>query len=65
MRDNSDHCRGCGAQIVWLKTAAGRSMPVDAVSVEVGDREFDYARHMSHFATCPEAAAFRARKKTK
>ena len=26
-------CRGCGAQIIWIKTAAGKSMPCNAEAV--------------------------------
>lgn len=26
-------CKSCGAEIIWLKTAAGRNMPVDAEEV--------------------------------
>lgn len=26
-------CKGCGAEIVWIKTAAGKSMPCDANAV--------------------------------
>lgn len=48
-------CKSCGAPIFWLKTAAGRSMPVDSPSVQAGDTTFDGARHVSHFSTCPNA----------
>lgn len=39
-------CRGCGAPVYWITTAAGKAMPVDLDGV-------------SHFATCPQAAKFR------
>lgn len=52
-------CRGCGGEIVFLKTAAGRVMPADAETVEPGDEQFDHARHVSHFATCSKADQFR------
>ena len=47
-------CRepSCNARIVWLKTAAGKNMPVDADTVESDDTEYDSARHESHFRTC-------------
>ena len=48
-------CRSCQARIVWLKTAAGKNMPVDADTVEPEDTEYDAERHESHFATCPTA----------
>lgn len=57
-----ESCRGCGADIVWLKTAEGKSMPVNAETVEAGDQQFEHGRHISHFATCPEAGMFRKKK---
>ena len=59
----SAECRSCGEQIVWLKTHKGKSMPVDAYSVESGDALFERNRHISHFDTCPDADKFRAGKK--
>lgn len=44
-------CRSCGADVIWVKTPAGKWMPVDPA--EEGD-EF-----VSHFATCPDAAGWR------
>lgn len=53
-------CRSCRAQIVWLKTAAGKNMPVDADTVKPEDDEFDTDEgHISHFATCPERDTWR------
>ena len=43
---NVGRCRGCGASILWTRTAAGRHAPLDR---DGG----------SHFATCPDAATFR------
>jgi hypothetical protein len=39
-------CRGCGAEVYWIITAAGKRMPADPDG-------------QSHFATCPEASRFR------
>ena len=39
-------CKGCPAQIYWIRTEAGRVMPVNADGI-------------SHFVTCPSAAGFR------
>jgi len=52
-------CKGCGEQIVWFITDAGKKMPVDASSVEVGDVQYDRGRHVSHFSTCPKSNEFR------
>lgn len=56
-------CRAqdCRRRIVWLKTAAGKRMPVEADTVEPEDELFDPARHESHFATFPAAGQFRRR----
>ncbi len=48
-------CSSCRARIIWFKTAAGKNMPVDADTVEPGDEEYFPPRHISHFATCPNA----------
>ena len=52
-------CRSCNARMIWLDTAAGKSMPVDADSVAPDDVLFDKAKHMSHFVTCPNAKLHR------
>jgi hypothetical protein len=63
---NTAKCRSCGAYIVWLKTNAGNSMPVDADSLDEADflrgklPIFDAkAGHISHFATCKDADKWR------
>jgi len=33
----SDSCRSCGAAITWVKTSAGKTMPVDAEPVADGN----------------------------
>jgi hypothetical protein len=40
-------CKGCGARIVWAKTARGKRVP------------FDVATFDPHWANCPEAKQFR------
>ena len=55
-------CRSCRAEIVWLKTTGGKAMPVDAASVQEGDKLYSYTRHISHFASCPDAKKFRRAK---
>ncbi len=56
-------CRSCDADIVWLKTKAGKNMPVDADEDAVVDAEagrlFDRDEHTSHFETCPDAEKHR------
>jgi hypothetical protein len=57
-------CRTCQAEIVWVKTARGRSMPVDAGTIEKDDTgkypaEFDPDTMTSHFSTCKDADTWR------
>ena len=52
-------CSSCNAKIIWFKTEAGNWMPVDADTVEAEDEELDLSRHISHFATCKNAAQHR------
>ncbi len=54
-------CRSCNARIIWFKTAAGKNMPVVADTVEPGDEKLELPRHVSHFATCPQADQHRRR----
>jgi hypothetical protein len=56
-------CRSCQARIIFLKTAAGKNMPVDADTVEPDDDEFDSERHESHFVSCPNADKHRKPRK--
>jgi hypothetical protein len=52
-------CRACGAPIVFLKTRKVRQIPCDEGTVLPEDVYYDADRHVSHFATCPEAKHFR------
>lgn len=54
-------CKTCRARIIFLRTGAGKKIPVDADTVEPEDKTFDHERHVSHFATCSEADHFRRR----
>lgn len=56
-------CRSCNARIVFLPTSSGKSMPIDADTVEADDEEFEYGRHVSHFSTCKQANQHRRPRK--
>lgn len=58
-------CSGCGALIVWFRTASGKRMPVNAETTKPTDAEhqLDLKRHTSHFATCSKANEFRRSRK--
>lgn len=48
-------CKKCGEPIVWLKTKAGKNIPVDG---DVFDGEiYDKTRHVCHFDTCAGGSA--------
>lgn len=55
-------CKSCRERIIFLRTATGKQMPVDADTVEPDDDEFDHERHTSHFATCPHAIQHRKKR---
>ena len=67
----SSICRGCGEQIYWVETVAGKKMPLNIkpqkyVKVEARgfvDVGIVQEGFISHFATCPKADAYRKRKK--
>jgi hypothetical protein len=54
-----EECKSCGKQIVFIATRKGSTMPIDATTYEIGDEYFDKEKHVSHFATCPNAAKHR------
>jgi hypothetical protein len=56
-------CSSCGARIVWLVTKNLKHIPVDADTVNPGDEKLELPRHISHFATCPDAKKFRRKKR--
>lgn len=58
-----NHCRGCGAKIVFLTCEKG-FMPVNAGTVTEGDEVYEHGKHVSHFATCEKAAGFRRKQHT-
>ena len=49
------YCRSCEAPIVWMKTRQGNNIPVDPDDIDPDDEVFDYQKHTTHFATCPNA----------
>ena len=64
----TSRCRSCGAEIVWLKTAAsGKPMPVDAAPekrVVIGEHSglaYVLETYTPHWATCPQAESWRRR----
>lgn len=53
-------CKKCAAPVTWLRTSAGKWMPVDDASGRVNPSDvFSIERHAAHWQSCPEAKAFR------
>lgn len=52
-------CRSCGVLIVFLQSSKGSSVPVNADTVRADQFSFTPPDHVTHFATCPDAAAWR------
>lgn len=63
-----NHCRSCGAEIVWGETREGRRMPLNPAQkrfvfgLKTG-RLLSMNTYESHFATCPDAAEHRKKDK--
>lgn len=70
-------CRSCGAPIVWARTHAGKSIPIDVDPAIGGPANYPDGNialfngvaevtasgpHKSHFATCKDAASWRKKK---
>ena len=63
-------CKGCAAEILWIRTEAGKFAPIDlkqkSFYVLVGDDSAALRKgHEPHFATCPNANRFKKKKETK
>lgn len=52
-------CRACGKELRFIRTPAGKSMPVDADTCTDDDAIWDPAKHVSHFITCTQPDRFR------
>ncbi|MGE5585779.1 MAG: hypothetical protein ACM309_09680 [Bacillota bacterium] len=59
-------CKGCGREIKWLRTEAGKQMPVDPepVTVVLTDGRV-FRGYRPHWATCPKAEQFRRKGEAK
>ena len=53
-------CKGCGAEIVWIKTKAGKNMPCDEKKITiVTDSGETITGHTPHWASCPKFKDFK------
>ena len=71
-------CKGCGAEIIWIKTITGKNMPVDAkpekrvlvykdlpegtISNFIPDYGTVVTVYTPHWASCPKAQDFKSKK---
>lgn len=53
---------GCNARIIWLKSEAGKNVPADEGTVEMGEYKFVWGRHKCHFDTCENPTFYKARR---
>ena len=63
-------CKGCGAEILWIRTVEGKFAPIDfkqkSFFVLAGDDSAAlWQGHEPHFASCPNAERFRNKKGSK
>lgn len=59
-------CRGCGDDIVWVKTKRGKRMPVNVVPSKpdfrgpnAGELKYTHGEHEPHWSTCSNSDDFR------
>ena len=53
-------CRGCGIYIEWIKTKAGKDMPVDPEGATIITEDGEVKKgFIPHWVTCPKADNFR------
>ena len=59
-------CKGCGAEIVWIKTANGKMMPLDSKEkmyyCAINGEWRIYRGREAHWSTCPNADRFKKKK---
>ena len=49
-------CRGCGRNVLWRKTRAGKAIPLEPMRRVIITDDGDYVSgHEAHFATCPRS----------
>lgn len=60
--ETTSKCKSCGADIVWIRMESGKQNPCDLawVTMITVNGELVQGR-LSHFATCPDANAWRDR----
>jgi len=63
-------CKGCGAEITWIVTAAGKKLALDTAVKRIFVFDHKTKKHVmmsgyeAHWATCPMADNFRKKEKS-
>lgn len=58
-------CRGCKADIIWVKTKAGKAMPCDPKKVTIVTEEGETVQgYIPHWVSCPVANRFKENKES-
>lgn len=53
-------CKGCNANIIWIKTKAGKQMPCNVEKITIVTEQGEtITGYMPHWATCPEYKKFK------
>lgn len=52
------HCKSCGADIVWTRTAKGRAVPLSLATVQTRNGVHFV---LSHFVDCPQRDEWKAK----
>ena len=53
-------CKSCDKEIVFLKTKKGKSIPVNAETIQGKETVFEVSKgHVPHFSDCPEGNSWR------
>ena len=53
-------CKGCGAEIIWIKTPAGKLMPCDAQKITIiTEQGQTVSGYIPHWATCSKSKTFK------
>lgn len=53
-------CKGCGADIIWIKTKNNKIMPCNSVKTTVVTEQGEtIIGHIPHWATCPKSTEFK------
>lgn len=59
VQDRIQECQTCKAKILFMLTKNNKFIPINYKEEFLNDSEFNIYKHITHFATCPNAAQHR------